>query len=99
MPTLVVPSVTPTAGEATSVATASEPVTVFPGGINGGFITNPASATATLWVNPVGAAGTAAGGTTFGLAPGQTWTAIPGQSTPTTANSLLTGHSFTAVFW
>lgn len=98
--------VTPTAGLVSQVATGGTPVTVFPAGINGGFIQNPASATdqglgATepLYVNAVGAAGTAGNGTTFALAAGQTWTAIPGQTTVTSVNATSSGHKFAATYW
>lgn len=89
--------VTPTAGTNSSVPSGGTPVQAAPGGINGGFITNPATAAGTLFIDPVGAAGTAASGTTFGLAPGQTWTLIPGQTTPTTVNAADDGHVFSVV--
>lgn len=99
-------SVTPQAGEATEVVTGGNSIEVFPGAINGGIIANPLvaadqglGATEVLYVDPVGAAGTAGNGTTFALQPGQTWTAIPGQTTPTSVNAASSGHKFSAVRW
>jgi hypothetical protein len=91
--------VTPTAGNASSIVTGGTSVIAALANPNGGFITNPASATETLFVNPVGAAATTASGTTFGLAPGQTWTLIPGQTTQTTCNAASNGHVFSVVVW
>lgn len=77
-----------------------------PAGVNGGFITNPASAAdqglanaEDLFVDPVGAASEAGNGTTFRLAPGQTWSLIPGQTTPTSVNAASSGHKFSVVKW
>jgi len=96
--------VTPIAGEVYQVAAGGTSVEVFPGGINGGIITNPVAAAdqglgaaETLYVSPVGAADVHGNNITFALSPGQTWTAIPGQTTPTTVNANSSGHKFTAV--
>ena len=89
--------VTPVPGTNSIVTTGGTAVQAAPGNINGGFITNPATAVGNLFVDPGTAATTTASGTTFGLAPGQTWTMIPGQTTPTTVNSADNGHNFTVV--
>ena len=86
--------------------TAATSVVVFAAGPNGGIITNPLDdadqgagivVPEVLWVNPIGAAQNGAFGTTFGLQPGQSWTVIPGQSTPTSVLAPTTGHRFSAV--
>lgn len=91
--------VTPVPGTNSVVAAGGTAVQAAPANVNGGFITNPASATETLFVDPVGAAGLAASGTTFGLAPGQSWSLIPGQTTPTTVNAASDGHEFSVVVY
>lgn len=91
--------VTPTIGQNTIVTTGGTAVQVFPGVINGGTITNPIGAAGVLYVDPVATAGTTASGSTFALQPGQPWSAIPGQTTPTTVNAADDGHAFTAVYW
>lgn len=98
--------VTPVAGLASAVVvggTALNAVGVLP---NGGFITNPFAAVdqglgsaEPLYVDAVAAAGTAGNGTTFALQPGQTWTVIPGQTTPTSVNAASSGHKFSVVKW
>jgi hypothetical protein len=91
--------VTPQPGLVTEIETGGDAVTVVAGGPNGGFITNPATATEPLYINPINAAALAANGTTFALAPGQTWNIIPGQTTPTSANASTAGHQFSAIFY
>lgn len=98
--------VTPKAGLVSEVAVGGTPVIVAPAGVNGGFITNPASPTdqgladaETLYVDPVGAAGLEANGTTFALAPGQSWSFIPGQTTTTSVNAQSAGHKFSVVYY
>lgn len=91
--------VTPVPGTNSTVTTGGTPVQAAPGGISGGFVNNPSTAAGTLFVNPVTAAITTASGTTFGLAPGQIWTMIPGQTTPTSVNAEDDGHAFTVVYW
>lgn len=100
----MVDPVTPRAGTNTIVVNGSSPVVVIDMGPNGGIITNPYTADAqglanaeSLFVDPVGDAGLAANGTTFELQPGQTWLAIPGQTTRTTVNAPSAGHKFSAV--
>ncbi|HUZ33911.1 MAG TPA: hypothetical protein VMV19_17655 [Xanthobacteraceae bacterium] len=80
-----------TIGETSVIAVAAGP--------NGGVITNPLSATdqglvtaENLYINPVTAAGTVGNGTTFALLPGQSWTIVPGQTTPTYVNAPTSGH-------
>lgn len=89
--------VTPVAGTNSVVTTGGTAVVAAPAAPNGGFITNPASATEYLFVDPVGAAALVAQGTTFGLAPGQNWDLIPGQTTPTSVNAASDGHVFSVV--
>lgn len=98
--------VTPVAGNATEVAVGGTAVIAALAAPNGGFITNPVSPTdqgladaETLYVDPVGAAGLEANGTTFALAPGQSWLLIPGQTTQTTVNSVSGGHKFSVVVY
>ena len=93
----VAPAVTPIPGVSASIAVgATSQVAVGPNP-NGGFITNPAGATESLFVNPVAAALLTAGGTTFELRPGQSWDIIPGQTTATNVNAVTTGHVFSVV--
>jgi hypothetical protein len=96
---MAAPAVTPGPGLVSVVTTGGTAVTAVGPSPNGGFITNPATATSTLFVNPVGTAGTTASGTTFGLAPGQSWSLIPGQTTPTSVNSTDSNHKFSVVVY
>jgi hypothetical protein len=100
-------SVTPISGVNTFVTTSGIPVIAIPGNPNGGYITNPFTATdqgigtiEPLYIDPVGSAGVLrANGTVFALQPGQTWTVIPGQTTPTYVNANTGGHKFSVVSW
>lgn len=92
-------AVTPAPALATAIVTGGTPVTVIPANPNGGVITNPYDATEELIVNPVGAAGSAAGGSNFALQPGQSWDVIPGQTTATSCNAATNGHFFSAIQW
>lgn len=89
--------VTPQAGLVSEVTVAGTAVIPVPDAPNGGFITNPANAPGSLFVDPVGSAATTVGGTTFELAPGQDWTIIPGQTTNTSVNSSFNNHVFCCV--
>lgn len=98
--------VTPTAGAASEVTIGGTSVIAALAAPNGGFITNPASAAdqgladaETLYVDPVGAAGLEANGTTFALAPGQSWSLIPGQTTQTSVNAASSGHKYSVVVY
>lgn len=98
--------VTPQPGSASSVTTGGTAVVAIPPNPNGGFITNPAavsdqglSNTEPLYINPVTEATLDGNGTTFALAPGETWKVIPGQTTATSVNAASNGHKFSAVFW
>lgn len=98
--------VTPTPGLVSSVATGGDAVNAVPANPNGGFITNPAAAVdqglvtaENLYVNAVGAATLNGNGTTFALAPGQSWPIIPGQTTPTSVNAPSSGHQFSVTYW
>lgn len=98
--------VTPVAGLASQIVTGGTAVIAVGPAPNGGFITNPASATdqglggtETLYVDPVGTALTSGHGTTFALAPGQSWSIIPGQTTNTSVNAATTGHRFSVIYF
>ena len=100
-------SVTPVPGPNRAVAVSGAPTVALPASLNGGLVVNPVLAVdqgvptvETLFVDPTGAAPTLyAGGTTFALAPGQSWSAIPGQTTTTSVTSVTTGHKFSSVYW
>jgi hypothetical protein len=99
--------VTPVAGLVSQITTGGTAVIFDTGNPNGGFITNPVSnvdqgispaAAENLYINPTGAPATlSANGTCFALAPGQTWTLIPGQTTATSVNAATSGHKFSGV--
>lgn len=103
-------TVTPVAALASKVEIGGTAVNPFPSNIGGGFIQNPlnpvdqnVAPAEPLYVDPTGGTpGSAPGagwGTTFVIYPGQTWAAIPGQSTPTNVNAANDGHQFSAVYW
>lgn len=99
-------SVTPIPGVNAFVNAAGTPVVAVAANPNGGFITNPLLAAdqgvpneEPLYINPIGDAGTQANGSTFALQPGQTWTVIPGQTTPTSVNAASAGHKFSVISW
>lgn len=98
--------VTPIAGLVSVVSTGGTAVDAIDVGPNGGVITNPLTNTdqgigtaEPLYVNPVTDATLNGNGTTFALEPGQSWTVIPGQTTPTSVNATTSGHKFTVVSW
>lgn len=98
--------VTPVAGLVSEVTVGGTAAFAAGPNPNGGFITNPASAAdqglavaETLYIDPVGAAGVEANGTTFALAPGQTWSLVAGQTTKTSVNAASSGHKFSAVVY
>jgi hypothetical protein len=100
--------VTPLPGTVTIVA-GGAPITTFPGNISGGIIQNPLdsadqgiSVAEPIYVDPINPPGSAPGdgnGTTFVIYPGQTWSVIPGQTTPTQVNAATTNHKFSGVYW
>lgn len=99
-------AVTPIPGANAFVVNGGTAVVAVVAGPNGGFITNPYTAAdqgldiaEPLYVDPVGNAGTGGNGTTFALAPGQSWQIIAGQTTPTTVNAVSSGHKFSVVSW
>jgi hypothetical protein len=102
-------SVLPKAADATQILAGGTSVQVFPGNIAGGLIQNPLSnadqgvTAENLYIDPTGinpgSAPGAGNGTCFVLQPGQTWSVIPNQSTPTRANAATTGHKFSGVQW
>lgn len=99
--------VTPTAGLNSEVTVGGTPVIAVVGGPNGGFITNPATAAdqgigapEPIYVDPVNTNPPLQGnGTTFSIGPGQTWSVIAGQTTPTAVNAATGGHKFSVVNW
>jgi hypothetical protein len=100
--------VTPVPGLASAIVVGGTPVEVAPGGNNGGFIVNPASAAdqnvapnpESLYVDPTGGnPGIGAFGTTFEIPPGSSWQIIPGQTTPTLVNGATAGHRFSVVLY
>lgn len=103
--------VTPIPALNSQVTTGGTAVNAFGPNPNGGFLQNPASSTdqggvgpEDLIVNPVTSAaapGVAGGinGTNFRLSPGQTWSLIAGQTTPTSVNAASSGHKFSGVSW
>jgi hypothetical protein len=101
---MAVTPVTPTPALTTVVTVGGASVQVVPAGPQGGFITNPASdadqnvTAEDLFVNPIGPADVNGFGTTFRIAPGQSWSFIPGQTTPTYVNANTSGHRFSAVY-
>jgi hypothetical protein len=109
--TLTVLPVTPQAGLTSIVATGLTSVQVSPpGGINGGFISNPLNPAdegvgpEPLYVDLVGScqpiAGVLyAGGTITALQPGDSFSLIPGQITPVYVNATTSGHRFTIIIW
>jgi len=96
----VAPQVIPTPGPNLTTGAISVPVVALGQDINGGWITNPSTATEPLYVDPTGAAPQLAeGGTTFAIWPGGTYVAIPGQGTVTQVVAPDLNHPFTAVQW
>lgn len=101
--------VTPLPGLATQIVSAGSPVTTFPGNVSGGVLQNPldpadqglavAEPIYVDVVNPPGAGPGFGNGTTFVIYPGQTWSAIPGQTTPTLVNAESLNHKFSAIYW
>ena len=104
---MAVTLVNPVSGLNTYIAVGGQGVIAIQTMPNGGYITNPLTATdqgisaiEPLYIDPVGSAAILQGnGTVFALQPGQTWSVIPGQITPTYANAATTGHKFSAVSW
>lgn len=99
-----IPSVTPRAGVNSVVAAGGTAVIAANGGINGGYITNPASATdqgisvaENLIVDPVATPGLFGNGTSISLFPGQSFSLIPGTTLSTWVNAETSGHQFTVV--
>lgn len=100
-------AVTPVAGQSTIISAGGQSVVAIPTNPNGGYITNPFTAldqgisvAEPIYVDPVGSATQLHGnGTIFAIAPGQTWSVIPGQTTLTYVNAATSGHKFTAISW
>lgn len=94
------PAVTPVAGPNSTTGAIGQPVVALGANINGGWITNPSTASNPLYVNPTGnAPALSESGTTFAIWPGDTYIAIPGQTTVTQVASTDANHVFTAVQW
>lgn len=99
-------SVTPVPGSTSQITMGGDAVIAVPPGPNGGYITNPVSASDQnlpssewLYVDPVQDAILGAYGTTSGLAPGQTYPLIAGSTKSITVNSASSGHRFTCVWY
>lgn len=99
-------SVTIVPGTNASVVTGGTPVIAIPSLPNGGLIVNPLTAAEQgivtaepLYINPLTTPVLAGNGTTFALQPGQSWTVIPGQDTPTRVNATSNGHRFSVIYW
>jgi hypothetical protein len=95
-------TVTYAAGAVHTVTTGGTAVTVFGAGTitNGAVITNPTTATESLYIDPVNsptAAAPGANGTTFELAPGQSYSFPNGVTGAVRANAATNGHVFSAV--
>ena len=91
----------PTAAATFTVAAGGTPVVVFPARsiINGAVITNPYSASESLFVDPVNLAGTTApgtAGTTTELKAGDSFGVPGGSASDVSVNAATTGHVFTA---
>lgn len=98
--------VTPLPGLVTVVTTGGTAVVAIPANPNGGFITNPYSASdqglggaEVLYINIIDGATLAGNTNTFALQPGQSWSVVPGQTTVTSVNAPTSGHKFSAVYW
>lgn len=92
---------TPVVGAATAVATGGTAVTVFPFVTTEGNITNPGTATESLFVDIVNTAQTSApgtAGTNLELLAGQTY-AVPPTAHAVSVNAITSGHTFTAFRW
>ena len=103
-------SVIPIAGINSEIITGGHSVIAIDPLPNGGIIVNPLLAAdqgivtaEVLYVDIVSSCGgsslPSANGTVFALQPGQSWTALPGQSTATYVNANTTGHRFTVTSW
>lgn len=98
---------TPAAGNASTIVTGGTAVLAALANVNGGYITNPASdadqgisPAEYLYIDPVNPApGLVGNGTTIALAPGQSFSLIPGTTLPTAANAVTSGHKFTVVVY
>ena len=96
--------VTPRQGISVYIVTGLQAVRIANGGINGGILTNPASAAESLFVDPVGGCAPIGGvlldgGTIYEIIPGGKWDLIPGQTTPTMVNATTSGHKFSITIW
>ncbi len=103
-------TVTPMAGAASYIPVGGTAVTAIaanPSGTNGGYITNPLSATdqgittaEPLILDPTSVSpGLNANGTAIALQPGQTFLLIPGQTTAVMVNAATSGHKFTSIVY
>ena len=98
---------TPIAGaNSQTSATPGVAVIAIPANQSGGYIVNPLlaadqglGAAEPLMVDQVTSASENANGTTVGLEPGQSYTVIPGTTTPVTVVAASPSHKFTAVCW
>lgn len=97
---LQVPAVIPIPGPNSTTAGAGVPVIALGANINGGWISNPQGAPGILFVDPTGnVPSLAVGGSTFPIYPGDTYLAIPGQTTVTQVRAADPNHTFSSVQW
>lgn len=104
---MTTPPVTPVPGLVSEIEIGGTAVMVIPPGPNGGYITNPPNpadqgiggGTEPLYVDPVSPPGLNGNGTTSSLAPGQSYSIIPGQTNPVYVNAATSGHKFTCVWY
>jgi len=98
---------TPVAGLASQTSSSpGVPVNAIAANQSGGYIVNPLAASdqglataEVLYVNQVMPATVVGNGTTIVLQPGQSYTVIPGTTTPVSVASSTANHKFTAVQW
>jgi hypothetical protein len=99
-------STTPAAGTAYAIVTGGVPLNIITGPVNGCYVTNPTSATdqniataENIYLNPVTAATTTGNGTNVTIAPGQSYSCVPGQTTNLSMIAATTAHAVTVVKW
>jgi hypothetical protein len=98
--------VQPRACAITTVTTGGTAVIAMAGPDNGFYIVNPLTlgdqgiaAAEPLFVDPVGTATTAGFGTNTAIAPGNSYSGIPGATGNISVNAATSGHRFTCVRW
>lgn len=100
-------AVNPQPGLVNVVPVGGTAVTVATPPMFGVYIVNPLTAAdqgigaaEPLYINPTGSAATTqARGGTCAIAPGQSWSGIPGSIDPVSVNAPTSGHQFVCVRW